>query len=252
MEHVDVVAMYRVAPNGCSVLRYADHASSSRGTKQPPAAVSCSATKKPKRSIEKFNAAFFFAMDGYLDHQLRPYKKQLFRDVPNTIVEIGAGTGANFRYYPRGARVFAVEPNAAMHPSMQRTAHKYGLVLTIHSNRAENITLDDASVELVVSTLVLCTVTEPEQVLGEICRILVPGGTYRFLEHVASPAGTMTRRVQRIVRRPWAWVFEGCSCERDLDRTIKSAPFKDTCIHHHKLSTPFLPFNTQISGIATK
>lgn len=261
MKRVDSQTVDHEKLNGSSVLRYANEtrslvgrkqASSMLAREQSSAPVSHSTRKNPKPSIEKFNALFFSAMDGYLDHHLRGYKQQLFRDIPRTIVEIGAGTGANFRYYPRGARVVAVEPNIAMYPSMQRAAQKHGIVLSIHPSRGEHLTLDDASVELVVSTLVLCTVAEPEEVLREIWRILVPGGTYRFLEHIAATPGSITRRVQGMLRRPWAWIFEGCSCERDIECAITSAPFNDVSIHRHRLSTPFLPFNTQISGTAWK
>ena len=61
--------------------------------------------------------------------------------------------------------------------------------------------------------------------LAEIRRILRPGGAFRFVEHVAAPSGTPTRASQRLVRRPWAWTFEGCSCERDLEHAIRSAGF---------------------------
>jgi len=87
-------------------------------------------------------------------------------------------------------------------------------------------------------------------VLAEVRRILRPGGSYRFVEHVAAPAGTPTRAAQRALRRPWAWTFEGCSCERDLEATIRSAGFSDVSVERYRLRTPFLPFNTHIAGIA--
>jgi ubiquinone/menaquinone biosynthesis C-methylase UbiE len=102
----------------------------------------------------------------------------------------------------------------------------------------------------VISSLVLCTVTDPADVLVEIRRILRPGGTFRFLEHVAARAGTPTRILQRALRRPWAWTFEGCSCERDLAGLLRAAGFARVDIEPYRLHTPFIPFNTQIAGVA--
>ncbi|MGH9920605.1 MAG: class I SAM-dependent methyltransferase [Nitrososphaerales archaeon] len=98
--------------------------------------------------------------------------------------------------------------------------------------------------------MVLCSVSDPVQVVSEVKRILRPGGRFCYIEHVAAQQGTPTRMVQRLVRRPWAWVFEGCSCERDLEEVIRSAGFTEVENRPHRIHSPFLPFNTQISGIA--
>jgi hypothetical protein len=56
--------------------------------------------------------------------------------------------------------------------------------------------------------------------------------------------------VQRILRRPWAWVFEGCSCERDLTSLITSAGFTKVEISPYRIHSPFIPFNNYITGTA--
>jgi len=53
-----------------------------------------------------------------------------------------------------------------------------------------------------------------------------------------------------VFRRPWAWTFEGCSCERDLERSIRAAGFESVTLDRYRIHTPFLPFNTQIAGVA--
>jgi hypothetical protein len=60
------------------------------------------------------------------------------------------------------------------------------------------------------------------------------------------------RRLQRAVRGPWGWLFEGCSCERDLRSVIEAAGFARTSIDSSRMRGPFLPVNTQIVGVATK
>ena len=112
--------------------------------------------------------------------------------------------------------LIAIEPNPYMHARLRRAARRSGVELEIRSVVGERIDLPDASAEAVISSLVLCTVSDPAAVLAEIRRILRPGGRFSFAEHVAAKPRTPTRWSQRILRRPWAWVFEGCSCERDL------------------------------------
>ena len=99
-----------------------------------------------------------------------------------TIVEIGPGTGTNFRYYPRGVRWIGVEPNPYMHAELQRRAARSGIDVQIRSITGDAIDLDDQSVDAVISSLLLCTVADPVQVVSEIRRILRPGGRIAVLD----------------------------------------------------------------------
>jgi SAM-dependent methyltransferase len=166
------------------------------------------------------------------------------------VVEIGPGVGANLRYLPDGATLVAVEPNRYMYPQLAWAAHRQGITLDLRRKMADRTGLPDQSVESVISSLVLCTVPDPVAVLAEIRRILVPGGTFRFVEHVVAERGSVTRAAQRVFRRPWAWTFEGCSCERDLEHDIRAAGFASVDIERYRIHTPFVPFNTHIAGTA--
>jgi len=197
-----------------------------------------------------FNAAFFGVMGPYLEWHMRRHKRRVFGELPAHVVELGPGVGANLRYLPAGGTLVAIEPNPHMHRRLRARAARRGVRLELHGLVAEHIDLPDHSVDTVISSLVLCSVSDPDGVLAEVRRILRPGGTYRFVEHVAAPSGTPTRALQRAVRRPWAWTFEGCSCERDLARSIRAAGFTHVDVAPHRLHSPFVPFNTHIAGIA--
>ena len=108
-----------------------------------------------------------------------------------------------------------------MHARLRRAARRHGVDLEIRSVVGERIDLPDASADAVISSLVLCTRPRP----GRRPRRDPPRSCDRE-GGSASPStsprnrGTPTRWSQRILRRPWAWVFEGCSCERDLASVI--------------------------------
>lgn len=198
----------------------------------------------------RFNAAFFRLMDGYIDHSLRRHKQRVFADLPAEVVELGSGVGANLRHLRPGTTLVAVEPNRYMHARLRTAAARRGVHLQLRERMAESTGLAAASVDAVISSLVLCTVGDPDAVLAEVRRILRPGGSFRFVEHVCAPSGTATRLAQRVFRRPWAWTFEGCSCERDLEGAVRRAGFARVEVERYRLHTPFVPFNTQVAGMA--
>jgi SAM-dependent methyltransferase len=198
----------------------------------------------------RFNSAFFSVMGGYIHWHMYKHKARAFADLPPNVVELGPGVGANLRYLPAEAHLIAIEPNPYMHARLRRAARRRGVELEIRRVVGERIDLPDARAEAVISSLVLCTVSDPAAVLAEIRRILLPGGRFSFAEHVAAKPRTPTRWSQRILRRPWAWVFEGCSCERDLTSLIASAGFTSVDINPYRIHSPFVPFNTHIAGTA--
>lgn len=179
-------------------------------------------------------------------------KRDLFAGLPAELVEIGPGAGANFRYYPPGTRVIAFEPNRALHDRLRQAAERHGIELDLRAHGAEALDLPDASADAVVATLVLCTVPDPAKVLAEIRRVLRPGGRLLFIEHVAAPAGTALRTLQRIVRRPWRWVAEGCCVDRDTAATLAAAGFDSLRLEHFRLKGPLVPVAPHIAGEAVR
>jgi SAM-dependent methyltransferase len=198
------------------------------------------------------NALFFGLLDGTIDRLMRSHKLTVFAGLPPTVLELGPGVGANLRYLSPGTHLIAVEPNPAMHALLRRRAAAADVDLDLRTTVGERIDVADASVDAVISSLVLCTVPDPSAVLAEVRRVLRPGGRYAFVEHVAAPEGSWLRRLQHAVRRPWGWFFEGCSCERDLRSVIESAGFDRTVITAYRARGPFLPANPQIAGVATR
>jgi ubiquinone/menaquinone biosynthesis C-methylase UbiE len=151
--------------------------------------------------VSRLNAWLFRSLDEYQHRRLGAVKREAFGGLPPTVLEIGAGAGANLRYL--------VEPNPYMHPPLRAAARRWGVHLDLREGTAERLPLPDASVGAVVSSLVLCTVRDPAAALREIQRVLLPGGRFWCVEHVRAPEGTALAALQRLVARPWRWCFEG-------------------------------------------
>lgn len=200
------------------------------------------------------NAAGLRALDGVFDRTLGAQKRRLFADLPDDVVELGSGPGTNFRYLRRGTRVTAIEPNPAMHPALTASAATHGIDLTLVALGAEGIPLDDASTDAVVCTLVLCTVDDPQAVLGEVRRILRPGGRFVFLEHVAADPASQRflAAQQKLLRRPWRWMFEGCELHRDTGSLLVGAGFADLDIKSGTASPALLPVAPMVWGTAIR
>jgi SAM-dependent methyltransferase len=201
----------------------------------------------------RLNAAVLRTSDAYGHLLMGRRKRPLFAGLPPTVVEIGPGTGANLRYYRPGTRLIAVEPNRHMHAPLRKAAQRYGIELELREEGAGAIGLPDASVEAVVSTLVLCTVPDPAATLREVRRILRPGGRFVFLEHVrAGQNHPVLRMVQRSVARPWRWFFEGCDVLRDTEAALARTGWAHLEVQRYHVPTLFLPINTQIAGTALR
>jgi ubiquinone/menaquinone biosynthesis C-methylase UbiE len=202
----------------------------------------------------RFNAWFFHAFDRYINHFSRPHKQAAFLGLEQgTVLEIGAGVGANLPYLPAGTRLIALEPNLRMHERLRQRCETAGIDVTIVAGGAESIPLPNGSVDEVICSLVLCTVEDPEHVLGEIRRVLRPGGRFRFVEHVAAPRLGPRRLVQRVIRRPWGWIFEGCNPGPHTVALLDAAGFRELRLERKKFShSLFWPVNTAVCGLAVR
>jgi SAM-dependent methyltransferase len=205
-------------------------------------------------AVSGFNAWFFRAFDRYINHISRRHKTAAFDGIETRdIVELGAGVGANLAYLPPGSHLIAVEPSLRMHDTLRQRAQDAGIDLTLVPHGAESVPLPDASVDEVICSLVLCTVADPARVLAEARRILRPGGRFRFVEHVAAPRWSPRRWLQRALRRPWAWLYEGCTLDRDTAGHVRAAGFSDLVVERGRLRrSAFVPVNSVVWGVATR
>ena len=152
-------------------------------------------------------------------------RAEMLKDVSGKVLEIGAGTGANFPYYQPGAHVTAIEPDPYMLQRAQKRVSEANTDIELQQVAAEELPFPDASFDFVIDTLVLCSVRDPRKVLAEIKRVLKPGGELRLYEHVRykNPIGALS---QDVISPAWQWFGAGCHPNRDTGRFVRDAGFE--------------------------
>lgn len=198
------------------------------------------------------NSWMFKVLSGCMNLLFGKTKKELFKNHPETVVEIGPGAGANMRYLKKGTKLIAIEPNIHMHANLKRSAQKYEILLEIKTIIGESMDLPNNSIDFVVCTLVLCTVDNPTKCIEQIKRILRPSGVFVFIEHVKAKENTVLALIQNLTHKPWHWFFEGCNTKRDTKTLLKSAGFSSLVLEEYNSYSPFIPITPQIKGVAIK
>ncbi|MDW6065620.1 class I SAM-dependent methyltransferase [Streptomyces sp. FXJ1.4098] len=193
----------------------------------------------------KINA--FAEAHGALEH-----RRELLADAIGTIAEIGAGTGANFRHYPRTVeQVIAVEPEPRLRALAGRAAAECPVPVAIRAGRAEALPLPDASVDGVVASLVLCTIADVPAALGEAARVLRPGGCLYFHEHIRSTRPGLAGR-QRIANVVWPLLGGGCHLTRNTEAAIGAAGSTVERARHFLINGRTTPSSPCVIGVARK
>jgi len=152
-------------------------------------------------------------------------RRDMLADLSGDVLEIGAGTGANFAYYPPSARVVATEPDPFMLERARERAARASTPIDLRQASAEELPFPDASFDYVIDTLVLCSVGDPRKTLSEIRRVLKPGGEFRLYEHVRY-VNRFGALVQDAVTPAWKWFGAGCHPNRDTERLVREAGFE--------------------------
>ena len=156
--------------------------------------------------------------------EVRAFKKDLFSNVRqgDVVAEIGIGSGPNLQYYgARAKRVVAVEPNLAFEEFVTAEADASRTTLELVQGYAEALPLPDASVDVLVGTMVLCTVNDVTRSLVEARRVLKPGGKYLFTEHTKAPEDWTLLNVAQATSDPLQRVFGSRS--RGLSGLLRSS-----------------------------
>lgn len=189
------------------------------------------------------------------DKGLREHRVELLAGLSGRVIEVGAGNGLNFAHYPEGVtEVVAVEPEAHLRGRAVEAAAQASVPVRVTDGLADALGEPDASFDAAVASLVLCSVPDQAAALGEIARVLRPGGELRFYEHVVAH-GARQAAVQRKLDdwRIWPTLVGGCHVSRDTGAAIAAAGFTiERCrrlqFPDNALGLPHLLGTARVSG----
>ncbi len=182
------------------------------------------------------------------------WRQELIQDLGGNILEIGAGTGANITYFSKEVTgLMLSEPDKGMRKLLtnkaKQSAHDN---IRISDCSAEDIDAEDESFDHVISALVCCSVSSVQQTFSEIKRVLKPGGSLVFIEHVAAEQGTRRHRWQHRLNPFWKRLAGNCHLIRETESEITNAGFEITHIKRESMrkAPPFV--RPTIRGLAVK
>ncbi|MDQ3678432.1 MAG: class I SAM-dependent methyltransferase [Actinomycetota bacterium] len=185
-------------------------------------------TKAPRSELNHpFFARFYRRNRQTADRRgEREHRRRVLEGLHGRVVELGAGDGANFDLYPASVQVvIAVEPERHLRAHARRAAAAVSVPIEVICAFADELPLEDESVDAVVASLVLCTVPDQAVALEEARRVLCPGGELRFYEHVHAQSQPLRAVLELADRTVWPRIAGGCHPTRDTEAAIAAAGF---------------------------
>ena len=185
---------------------------------------------------------------------LTDQRRRMLAGLAGEVVDIGAGNGLNFPHYPDSVTMLhAFEPEPYLRALAMQAAESAAVRVSVGAAIAEDLPLEDASVDAAVASLVLCSVKDVAGAVAELRRVVRPGGELRFNEHVASE-----HRLRRALQRTadatvWPTISGGCHLGRDTGKALEDSGFRVERIERFVFNVSALdPPKTHILGTARR
>jgi SAM-dependent methyltransferase len=186
------------------------------------------------------------------DPRMSKLRTELLVDAGGEILEIGFGTGLNLAHYPATVRrIAAVDPNPGMGQLARPRIAGSGIAVDQCPRRGEELPFADATFDCVVSTWTLCSIPGVDRALGEVYRVLKPGGRFLFLEHGLSDRPEV-QRWQRRLNPLQRIVGGGCRLDLDVESVVRSQPFQGVAVGRFEMERMPRTHGSMYRGMATK
>ncbi len=171
-----------------------------------------------------FFARIWPTIAAHETEQLRALRRENLAGLSGRVLEVGAGTGTNFGYYPDSVQqIVAVEPEPRLATRARASAAEAAVPVVVTNTTVESFSAAEPF-DAAVCSLVLCSVVDPDSVLRQLLSRLRPGGELRYLEHVATD-GVRGRLQQVVDATVWPKLAGNCHTHRDTEQSIVAAGF---------------------------
>ncbi|XP_074659687.1 thiol S-methyltransferase TMT1A-like [Tubulanus polymorphus] len=203
----------------------------------------------PKKTVHALKRALFDTMRMQTERLGRPLE----------IVEIGAGTGENFLFFPENSQVTIVEPMEGCQKYIQKNMQTFGKHVTLKAikvgfgEKMDEI-LDEGTFDAAVLCEVLCETRDTKKFLEQTYRILKPGGKLYVMQHAPGKKHGMEYRLMSLINPVWK-AATTCNMLGDYLPIIKAVGFTDIDMEHLEkpLFSNYWPIiRTRLIGRATK
>lgn len=172
-------------------------------------------------------ARFYARQSVAAERIVAAYRKELLAGLSGRVIEVGAGNGLNFAHYPAAvSEVVAIEPERILRQLAASAAVRADVPVDVVPGAAEALPVKSEAFDGAVASLVLCSVRDVPRALGELRRVLRPGGELRFFEHGVAPGAGMARAQRALDRTVWPLLFGGCHVGRDTVAALRAAGFE--------------------------
>jgi ubiquinone/menaquinone biosynthesis C-methylase UbiE len=183
-----------------------------------------------------FAAAYDAILSRCEQNGLSDMRRELLAQATGDVVELGAGTGLNLEHYPAEvSRLVLTEPDPEMAKKLRQRVQRESRSAEVVEAPGEQLPFPDDSFDTAIATLILCTAPEPGRVLGEVNRVLKPGGSFLFLEHVRAPDGSGLSRWQDRLMPVQRFIGCGCHPNRRTAAAIESSPLEVLALRETEL-----------------
>ena len=170
------------------------------------------------------------------NERLVPYRRRVVGAAEGRVLEIGIGSGMNLPYYGAAVReVVGIEPSARLREMTRQAATGASVAVSLIEGSAEAMPLDAMSFDTVLTSWTLCSIADARRALGEMRRVLKPGGRLLFVEHGMAPdRGVLWW--QDVLTPAWSRLSGGCHLNRPIRALVEGAGFR--C---ERLDTGYMP-----------
>ncbi len=205
--------------------------------------------------MPRMMAAFYdYSMRATEEACLRSWRSDLLKDISGRGFEVGSGTGASLPHYPDSVTSLVMsEPDPHMRKKLVSACEASGRGgLEVSDASIHALPMADGSFDFAVSMLVLCSVPDLESALGELFRVLRPGGRLVYMEHVAAAEGSKRFVWQRRIEPLWKRLAGNCHLTRRTEAALLAAGFEIEEIQRESMRKAMPLVRPTIRGLARK